>query len=82
MHEVGDPRPAGVFDDDAIAEPELGLQRALDRIERAAGDRDVAADSVGSELGLGNRGKLGQHRRTAVQLVRRVDAGERLGERG
>jgi hypothetical protein len=29
MHEVGDPRPAGVLDDDAITQPELGLQRTL-----------------------------------------------------
>ena len=45
MHQVGDPRPARVLDDDPVAGPELGLQRALDRVERAAGDRDVAARS-------------------------------------
>ena len=51
MHEVGDSRPAGVLDDDPVSWPELGLQCTLDRIERTAGDRDVAAYSVAREFG-------------------------------
>ena len=52
MDEVGDPRPARVFDDDAVARPQLGLEHALDPVERAADDRDVAVDAVGGEVGL------------------------------
>jgi hypothetical protein len=81
-HEVGDPGPARVFEDDAVARPELGLERALDRIERAARDRDVAADPVAREVRLGARGERRQLGVDAVQPVRRVDARERTGERG
>jgi hypothetical protein len=50
MDEVGDPRPTWVFDDDAVAEPELSLERALDRVERPARDGDITAESVVREV--------------------------------
>jgi hypothetical protein len=80
VHEVADPRPARVLDDDAVARPQLSLERALDRVEGAAGDRHVAVEAVGGELGRGERLELGQLRGDAVQPVRRVDPRERAGE--
>jgi hypothetical protein len=82
VDEVGDARPAGVLDDDPVTRPQRGLQRALDRVERAAGDRDIAGYPVPGELGGCQRGEVGQIRGAAVQLVLGPGAGQRLGKRG
>src|SRR5262249_38970259 len=81
MDQVADARPARILDDDPVADPELRLERALDRVERPSGDGDVAADAVGRELGLGQSSECGELRRDAVEPVGRVDAGERLRQR-
>ena len=53
MDEIGDPRPAGVLDDDAITGQHVGLQEPFDTVERAADDRYVALHAVRGEVGLG-----------------------------
>ena len=58
MDEVGDPRPTRVFDDNAVADPELRLQRALDRVECPARDGDIAADSVAGKVSVGGGREL------------------------
>ena len=80
MDEIGNPRPTGILDRDPVARPELGLKAALDRVERATCDRDVAPDLVRKKVRLRQRLELGQLGRDAVELVRRVDATENLGE--
>ena len=81
MDEVGDARPTRVLDDDAIARPELGLKHPLDPVERAAGDRDVAGDAVGGEVGLRELDEPRQLHRTAVELVLGLQPGQRRRER-
>ncbi len=79
--QVGDPRPARVLDDDAVAGPELRLQHSLDAVERTADDGDVALDPVRCEVGLRQTDQLRQPDRPTVELVLRIEPGQRRAER-
>jgi hypothetical protein len=57
------------------------LGDALDALERTAGDGDVAADPVGSEILVGKFHEPVQLGRAAVQHMRGVDPSERRLER-
>src|SRR5581483_12073976 len=81
VQEVGDPRPARVLDDYAVAGAKLRLQGALDRVERTARDGDVAVDPVAGEIRLGRGDELRQLRLDAGEPVRGLVARQRVRER-
>jgi hypothetical protein len=76
VHEVGDARPRRILDYDAVARMEPALEGALDAIQRAAGDRDLAGDSVLGEIGPRELDQALELRRLAVQPVAGVEAPE------
>jgi hypothetical protein len=79
--EVADPRPARILERDPVAHAELGLEGPLDGVQRAAGDRHVAADPVGREPRLGDRHELGELRRRTVEPVLGIKLPEHAGDR-
>jgi len=63
-------RQRGVFDDDAVAVAEMFAQHALNRIEGARGDGDVARrNAVGLELGGGEGDERLELERIAVGVL-------------
>jgi hypothetical protein len=76
-HEVEGGREPGVLHGHPVPGPQVGLEGALDPVERTADHRQPGhRDAVGLQLLAGQGGQLGQDRVLAVQAGPAVDAGQ------